>query len=155
ILVLTANASAIMTTGVSAAFAPLHKAAAVQLNLTKAGGNYVSGSITIVKASDESDITYYNLYWASDANNKLSSTAFISLPKTAYDLIYQLSPPITKPTDAIYVLAFTENKLAEMNSDTNAGLPPLNKPLTLTLNVTKDSNQQLTGIITIIKAADE
>jgi hypothetical protein len=155
ILVLTGNAGGVMTTGVSSAFAPVHKANAVQLNLTKSTGNNVGGNITILKASDESDITRYNLYWGADSVNKLVNTPFASPAKTGNDIVVSLSPPIPRPAGSTYVLSFSENNLAEMNSDTNAGIPPLNKALSLTLAVTKDANNQLTGTMTIYKSPDE
>lgn len=155
ILVLTGNSSGTMTTGVSSAFAPTHKASAVQLNLAKSAGNNVSGTITIVKANDESDITRYNLYWGADNNTKLTGTPFASPAKSNNNIVVSLSPPIPRPTGSNYVLSFSENSLAEMNSNTGAGIPPLNRALALTLAVNKDTNNQLTGTMTITKSADE
>lgn len=155
VLVLTRNATIEMTYGVSAALAPIHKASAIQLDFIKAGGNNLSGSITISKADNENDVTLYNLYWGNGTNSKLSNTPFISLPKTGHDLVSQLSPPIPRPAGAIYVLGFTENSLAEMTENTPIGIPPLNKALALTLAVSKSVENKLTGTITVTKALDE
>jgi hypothetical protein len=154
ILVLTAN-SVEMAQGIGATLGPRHKANAIQLNLLKSSGNNVSGSITITKADDESDIARYNLYWGNSSNSKLSNTAFISLPKTGHDLVIQLSPPTPRPSGANYVLGFTGNSFAEMIDNTPAGIPPLNKALALTLNVSKNDENKLTGTISITKAPDE
>lgn len=155
ILVLTSNSSGVMSTGVSSAFAPVHAANAVKLNLIKSSGGNVGGSITLVKASDESDILRYNLYWGSDDHSKISATPFMSQVKTGGDITLQLSPPIPRPGNSTYVLSFSENSLAEMNNNTHAGIPPLNKPLGLNLAVNKDANNQLTGKMTIYKSPDE
>jgi hypothetical protein len=156
ILVLTANDQGdLMPTGVSASFAPRNIGQGTVLNLSKAPGNHATGTIAIRHAADESDLERYNLYWGSDNQTQLNTTPIATLAKTGDNLVYTLSPPVARPPGSVTVLTYTANKLAEMNHGTSVGIPPLNMALDLTLRVTRGTNRQLTGTMTITKAPDE
>jgi hypothetical protein len=72
----------------------------------------IQGTVKIGRATDESNITMYQLYWGSDAMTRLM---FITtLPKTSTDLTYFLKGVV--PLGATHLLAFTANDVGEMTS---------------------------------------
>lgn len=155
VLAVGANGLGEMASGVSAPIPPLHPAGGVNLALTKAAGaNNVSGTITIIKATDETDIVSYKLYWGSSATVKINATPFSTKAKTGANITVSLSPPITRPVGSTFVLCYTANALAEMPTNVRKGIPPLNPPAGVTLNLVKTANQ-ISGKINITKATDE
>jgi hypothetical protein len=50
--------------------------------------NHYFGEVTIGKASDESNITSYFLYWANDSSIITPGTPFDSVPKTGSNISY-------------------------------------------------------------------
>lgn len=79
--------------------------------------NQISWDLTITKATDESDIDSYVLYWWSDSTTKLSwQSSIATLSVTWSDLIYNFTENTTVPTWATYLLVYTKNANWEMTS---------------------------------------
>ena len=79
-----------------------------------------AGMVTIVKATDESDVTSYKLYWGLatssdgglDAGAPTKLSLIVDLPKTGSNLTYALNADI--PSGASYLIAVSSNALGEM-----------------------------------------
>lgn len=72
----------------------------------------VQGAVTISKATDESDVTGYVLYWSADGTTKLGA-AITTIAKTGGDLTYPLAANTIAPANANMLLAFTSNDHGE------------------------------------------
>jgi hypothetical protein len=93
-----------------AAGVPVHAPTSVTFRDEDPTEGNVSGTVKIGRASDESDVSTYNLYWGSSATAKLASIT--SLPKTGADLAYLLVGRVQP--GATDLLAFTANEYGEM-----------------------------------------
>ena len=81
-------------------------AKAISLNFTDEDYDAVelSGSLSITKASDETEITGYSLFWGADPTTKLEDTAFAELDKIGSDLSYTFSSSTSIPNGATHVI---------------------------------------------------
>jgi len=78
------------TTDENYASPPRHKASALEFVDDDFTGGNLSGIIRIGMASDESDVTWYSLYWGQN-NHKLPNTPLIQvIPKAGHDLEFRL-----------------------------------------------------------------
>jgi hypothetical protein len=71
---------------------------------------FVSGTVTIERATDERTVTAYKLYWADGPTKKLDLIA--TLPKTGADVTHTLSGPVAP--GATYLLAFSVTASGEL-----------------------------------------
>ncbi|MBF0286933.1 MAG: hypothetical protein HQM14_03875 [SAR324 cluster bacterium] len=99
---------------------PVHPAAGIVFVDTDLQVGELAGNVVITKASDESDITDYVLYWGLDSSTKLLP-AIATIPKAATDLTYSLPDNTTIPIDesntvATHLLVYTKNSAGEMSS---------------------------------------
>ena len=152
-----------MSTGVSTAVTDLSVPAtsASGISFTDTDGTYneVAGTVTITKASDESNITLYNLYWGSSATTVLSGQPIISaIAVTGADVTYTFAANSSKPTGATHLLVFTANSQGESSTPTALAVtdaaPPLNAAQAVCFKDTR-STSQIRGSVTITRAADE
>ena len=122
-LVYTKNADGEMATGVSQLIVdkgvPVNAAVSVAFTDTQIGIGKLSGVIAITKASNESDIMQYVLYWGSNASTKLNSTPIAILAKTGANLSQTLAAGTVKPTGATHFLVYTKNADGEMATGVN------------------------------------
>ena len=109
--------------------------------------NY-QGAVTIGKAADESDVTTYELYWATTSLAIVSKIT--SLPKTGADLTFALSVPLgTFPPTATRLVAFTKNAAGEMAAGVSTA-PSDNYPLFADIS----AGQRLSGGATFSSVID-
>lgn len=118
LLVFTKNADGEMAAGVAAEIIdkgpPINAAVSVAFADTNLNGGKLSGVIEISKATDESDITHYIVYFGLSASSKQSQSPIVSLRKSGKDLKHTLTAGTIKPADAMYLLVFTKNAGGEM-----------------------------------------
>lgn len=76
------------------------------------GTGKIGGSINITKASDESKITEYAIYWADELNYKVAEIA--RFPKNGGNFLYIL-PETALPTGAKNLLVVTADSSGEMD----------------------------------------
>ena len=102
---------------IPAVVGPAHAAASVSFTDIDLGTGEIAGTLTITKASDESDITHYLLYWGGSATAKLSgSDALIEeFPKSAA-LTRSFPPDTAIPSGATHLVVITKNASGEMAS---------------------------------------
>ncbi|MCP4338142.1 MAG: PKD domain-containing protein, partial [Desulfobulbaceae bacterium] len=100
------------------------------LNSAREYGQF-SGTVTIAMASDETNITHYNLYWSDDG--LIKSDLITSLEKTGSDIVYSIADDAAIPGGGNYIIALTENSGGEMANgvnDVNYQIPPISFDLT-------------------------
>lgn len=108
--------------------------------------------IEIWPATDERNITHYNVYWGDSERNKLGIALAPRLAKipATYDgkvLVHEFPPGLKMEAGAIYVLVCTENDGTEYCGKAN-NMEKVTDPLL-------DINSNLTAIKNLINANDE
>jgi len=93
---------------------PLHMAGNLSFIDTDPTPGEIGGTVSIVRASHETDFTHYVLYWGSGPNTKM--TRIVQLEKTGSSLTYTISPNTSIPAGATYLLVYTKNDGAEMGT---------------------------------------
>ncbi|MBX3213212.1 MAG: hypothetical protein KF850_14350 [Labilithrix sp.] len=94
----------------------------------------IAGTVVIGRASDESDVKAYNLYWGSDPTTKVG-TALAALTKTGDDIAYELDASV--PDGAAHLIALSVNDEGEM--DQGATTPATdNFPTFVDISVAQD-----------------
>jgi len=118
-LVFTRNTSGEMASSVSVEIidlgVPVNAAVAVSfVNLESSEGK-AGGNIIITRATDESEITHYVIYWGLTSTAKLEGqTAVASLATTGANLTHQIAMDTSIPDGATHFLVFTRNDSGEM-----------------------------------------
>ena len=162
-LVFTSNLNGEMNSGASAMIEdkglPKNAAVSAAFNDNNITGGKLTGKIQINKASDESDVTDYVIYWGHTFNSKSTINADpIAILSKEKDLSFELSD-VSKPADANHILVFTKNKDGEMSIGVSVPIMDLGVPKNAASGVTfTDTNRaggKLTGTIKISKALDE
>ncbi len=74
----------------------------------------IAGVVDIQKASNESNITDYVLYWGVGPNEKYENQPIKIIPKTGNNLKYVFNKNTKIPKWATYLLVYTKNKYWEM-----------------------------------------
>lgn len=93
---------------------PQLTAAGISFTDTDTNSTQVWGNVTITKASNETFINDYVLYWWSNSTTKLSQTPITTLAKTGSNIIYTITENTTIPTWATHLLVYTKNTSWEM-----------------------------------------
>ncbi len=75
--------------------------------------DYLTGDVIVGKASDESKIISYKLYWGSSATAKYSSSPIATLPADGTNKIFSLTH-LNVPSGATHLLAITSNSSGDM-----------------------------------------
>ena len=163
-LVFTANASGEMATGVSVLIVdlavPVNAAVGVTFTDTDPDGGQVGGDVVITKASDESDVTSYVLYWGSVGSAKESFTAIATLAATGSNLTHTFAADTTVPVGATHLLVFTANADGEMGgvgvytAIVDLGVP-VNAAVGVAFTDTDPDGGQLAGDVVVARASDE
>lgn len=165
LLVFTKNSSGEMATGVSLLIidlgVPTHAAVNVSFTDTDTDGGELAGNISITKATDESDVTDYVLYWGTSATTKQSGTPITTLSATGINLTHNLAANTAIPTSptATHILVYTSNAEGEMATGVSvtiidAGVP-VHAAVAINFTDTDTDGGQLGGDVTITRAADE
>ncbi|MEM7184193.1 MAG: hypothetical protein AAF518_25060, partial [Spirochaetota bacterium] len=82
----------------------------------------VGGTVSITKASDESNITSYSLYWANSSGEKISSSAIATIATTGSDLSYGITTGTDIPSGASHFLVLSGNSAGEMESGVTSSI---------------------------------
>ena len=163
LLVFSKNATGEMATGVNIAITdvsvPTNAAVSVSFTDTDNDANELQGTITITKATTESDVTHYVLYWGSDASTKQSATPLDTIAVTGANVTSTLAANTALPGGATHLLVFTKNANGEILTGINLAIidnyGPLNAPVSVSFTDSDADGSQLQGAVTIAKAADE
>lgn len=91
---------------------------------------FVSGTVTIRRAADESNVTSYELYWADGPSRRLARIA--TLPKTGKDVTHVLGDAV--PAEATYLVAVSVGPSGPHLPDASVG-PVDNYPRGTTIAV--------------------
>ena len=110
---------------------PVHAAQGLYFTDADMVKGQIGGTVSIVKASDESDVTSYVLYWGSNATTKAPSLSQIREITTSgvlsltgigqpagYSLTISIPSGTAIPSGATHLLVFTKNSSGEMASGT-------------------------------------
>ncbi len=118
LLVFTRNEDGEMGTGISTIVTdlgpPNNTADGISFIDTDMNYNQIAGEVKITKASDESDVSQYNLYWGSDRSTKLSSTPIQTFTASGENMVHTFAENTAISTDANYLLVYTQNAQGEM-----------------------------------------
>ncbi|MCP5502289.1 MAG: hypothetical protein H7A25_20505 [Leptospiraceae bacterium] len=122
LMVVSKNTAGEMSTGPSVLIndyvkpptAPSLTAASISFTDTDNTQNAIAGQVSITKASDESNIDSYVLYWGNSATTRLSTTPIAELNKTGANLVYNVATNTAIPAGATHFLVFTKNAVGEM-----------------------------------------
>ena len=61
---------------------PVNAAVSLSFNDTELTGGWLTGSLSITKASDEKDVSHYSVYWGASVDRKLSPAPIQEIAKT-------------------------------------------------------------------------
>jgi hypothetical protein len=128
LLVFTKNSYGEMTTGVSAAITdfaiPDNPAQALCFKDSDTSSR-IKGNVTVQRASDESDVVSYVLYWGSNSTTKKSNTAIATFAASSNgNTVYTFPSRSRIKSGATHLLIYTANADGEM--DTPVALTPIN-----------------------------
>src|SRR5690606_13118466 len=99
---------------------PQNAAVSLAFTDTDSTAGFINGSLLISKASDESDVTHYEIYWGQDDSTKLDGEDAIgALEATGDDLSYNFGESTEIPANATHFLVFTRNTFGEMATGTS------------------------------------
>ncbi|MBF0240196.1 MAG: DUF1566 domain-containing protein [SAR324 cluster bacterium] len=97
--------------------APTVTAASVTFTDTDGRWELLGGDVTISKASSESTLTHYVLYWGSNSTTKQSGTAITELAVSGSSTYtYTFSANTALPSTASYLLVYSKNTYGESAS---------------------------------------
>jgi len=137
---------------------PIHAAVSIAFTDRDPKEGILEGDITIAKASDESDITHYVLYFGTQSG-KLNHSVLTTLEKTGNDLTFSIRKDTPIPSKATHLWVFTKNANGEMSNGVSEVIKEFGAPLNAAVSVAfTDTNlvgRQLGGKVTITKASDE
>ncbi len=148
LLVFTKNNATELTTPVAVALVdiaiPTSAAAAITFTDTDKHGSEIGGTITITKATVETSITHYLVYWGTNATTKLGGvTAMATIAKTGMDLSVAVPTNTAIPALVTHLLVFTKNDYGEMATGVNVAITdaaiPVNKAQMICFNDEKDT----------------
>ena len=123
----------------------------------------LGGPITIGRAVEESDITFYNIRWGATGECNVIDVQVAQIIRAGTgDIIYNLPAGTVKPGSAVKLLVFTKNLNGENLDCASVDIinneptpePPVNAPVSVSFT---DNDGELTigGPITITRAVDE
>ncbi|MGK5092446.1 DUF1566 domain-containing protein [Deltaproteobacteria bacterium TL4] len=116
-------ASLVSVTNADNDAAPTVTATSVAFTDTDGRWGRVGGDVTISKASDESNISHYTLYWGSSSTTKQSETAITQITANgSATYTYTFSSNTVLPSLATSLLAFSMNNWGESSSAASVGI---------------------------------
>ncbi|CAJ1425315.1 unnamed protein product [Effrenium voratum] len=132
LLVLTGNEHGYMSSGASTALVdrayPVNLPSQIQFDDADMDAGQIGGSLTVMRASDETDVTSYTAYYGSSAASDSSAQVALigeilvaSLPSGSTSAVFTI-PMNTAPPGASYFLGFSKNSLGESLSGISASL---------------------------------
>ena len=163
LLVRTKNPYGEMSSGVSVPIVdkglPVNAAVSLSFNDTELTGGWLTGSLSITKASDEKDVSHYSVYWGASVDRKLSPAPIQEIAKTGGNLTFSFKDRTKKPPNATHFIVLTKNSDGEMTEGTSTPIVdkgvPENSATSLGFTDTNINGGRLSGIVTISRAANE
>lgn len=76
----------------------------------------IQGNAVIHRATDETSLTHYALYWGSDATTKLSGSPISTIAKSGSDLVHTFAANTAIPSGATFLLVYTRDGATEMGA---------------------------------------
>ncbi|CAK8985557.1 unnamed protein product [Durusdinium trenchii] len=132
LLVLSGNHFGYMTTGVSMTLVdsayPINLPSQIQFDDLDMDAGEIGGSLTVMRATDESDVTSYTAYYGSSSTADSSTQvqligeiSIASLPGASTSAVFTISLNTIPPT-ATHLLAFSKNAVGESLSGISTSL---------------------------------
>ena len=133
--------------GVTPGSPPANAAQAVAFVDQDPRQGFITGTLTVTAAGDESDITGYSVYWGSSASAKLVLTPIVELAKTGSNVSFPLPAGTPVPAGATHLLAFASNDSGDSATPAAAAAFD-NYPIAsdLSLGAAADSYQFVTAL---------
>lgn len=140
--------------------APKSAAVSLAFDDTSERGGVLGGSIKISRATDESSISHYVVYWGSDDKTKLlASPPIATLSKGAGELVFNVPNGTAKPINATHILVRTKNQNAEMSFGPGVLIldkgVPSNWPTSLNFRDENINGGKVDGLVSISRAFAE
>lgn len=92
----------------------------------------VNGMVTVLKATNEEDVTSYTIYWGKSPTKKATSSWITELTSTNFagrpDVTYHIAKDTKPPDGAHYLLAFSKNEFGELPQPVSVKLIDNTKP---------------------------
>ncbi|CAJ1360561.1 unnamed protein product [Effrenium voratum] len=133
LLVLTGNEHGYMSSGASTALVdrayPVNLPSQIQFDDADMDAGQIGGSLTVMRASDETDVTSYTAYYGSSAASDASAQVALigeilvaSLPSGSTSAVFTIPMNTAPPGAASYFLGFSKNSLGESLSGISTSL---------------------------------
>ncbi|MEE8058992.1 MAG: hypothetical protein V3T17_14325 [Pseudomonadales bacterium] len=112
----------------------------------------ISGTLTVTKANDESQITHYAVYWGESANTKLATEEQITLLEvTGSDLSHDFAADTAVPDGATHLLVYTQYNGLERSEYLSIALDDISNaaPTAITLDTSSiaDATDTTGGVL--------
>ncbi len=160
--ILPLNSDGSLNDGTNATAAPTVAATSVEFTDSDMDGGEITGSFAITRASPETGITSYVLYWGDSATEKLAnqnSIAEVEVTSGTGQLSYYFVANNAVPIGATHILTFSKNSIGEMTTPRSLALIDLGVPTNAAASVSfTDSDAtggEITGTFTISRALSE
>ncbi len=138
---------------------PLHKPEGVSFTDEDFTPAEVSGTIQVTRATDETAVSHYTLYWGTSSLEKLESNAIIKLAKDVDNLTYVLPTDTPWPEGARSMLVYTLNQYGEMNDGASSLIYDSGRPRYPPGGISFDDDDTTAGVVngtvTVNKAENE
>jgi hypothetical protein len=143
------------TGGGSGNTAPTYTASSITFFDGDSDTGQISGTLSIGKATDETNITDYVLYWGSNSTTKLAGQAAIATrAKTGVNIQHGFSGNTAIPSGATHFLVYTKNSVGEMatgisqaitDAQPSGGNPPMSSVVSLCFSDSNTTQGSITG----------
>ncbi|MDX2469386.1 MAG: hypothetical protein QNL04_02285 [SAR324 cluster bacterium] len=138
---------------------PINASAGVSFTDTDQDTSELGGTVSITKATDETDITDYLLYWGTSSSAKMTATAAITtVAATGGNVSYTIATNTPIPSGATHLLVFTQNAVGEMATGVSVAIVDVAVPVNSVTTVCWDDTRgggDIQGTVSITSAADE
>mgnify|MGYP001189484599 CR=1 FL=1 len=119
----------------------------------------VSGPIQVTRATDETAVSHYTLYWGTSSLEKLESNPITKLAKDVDNLTHVLPADTPWPEGARSMLVYTLNQYGEMNDGAGSLIYDSGRPRYPPEGISFDDNDTTAGVVngtvTVNKAENE
>ena len=109
----------------------------------------LGGTVSIGRATDESTVESYVLYWGSSSTTKQSTTAIATITRTGSNLSYTITGGTALPSGATHLLVYTSNSNGENTTPVATTITDL-----VEYYIFVHSNTAMTGNLGGISGAD-
>lgn len=136
---------------------PIHAAAGVSFTDTDQHASEIGGAVSITKATDESDVTSYVIYWGTNSTTKMTATAAIAtIAATGGNVSYTIPTNTAVPSGGTHLLVYSTNAVGEMETGINVAITDKAVPIYKATTVCWDDIRgggDIQGTVSITSAA--